>query len=456
MSETSDGIARTSGASENRQEGGSGDRPHQQGQGNRNRNKNKNAQVRASKFKGDCEALEAKGAVYVIGSQDYNQTTRNIAEYIAKTYQNAKDFRIGLVERVFPAIEPPDRPQDTNNIFEVEDWKLAHKRWFEKTKEREENMGRAFPLILGQCEKPLQDRMMANSDWEDISRNHDVIGLLNLIQVCMHGRESGRYPTHTRMDADERFFKFYQKDLSDTVYYERFKDIVDQCKLEGSKLGLCDKDIRAHLDENAADPDNPTAEETRQAEDACRSAYYAVAFIWHADQRRFGELKNKLRTDYSLGKDVYPKTLHKAFEVLCIYSSDTARKQPRVNHEESGIAFTQNSQSGEGDDRGDRGNTQGGRGSGGRGGNSGRGGRGPGGRGGNGGRGNSNRENESQFLNDSSEEPNGNNNSVSPYLPTASTSSSTSSNDVAQLDTRRVETAFQQSNGPIPRDWLFF
>jgi hypothetical protein len=291
MAETSDGIARTSGASENRQEGGYGDRTHQQGQGKHNRNKNKNAQVRANKFKGDCEALETKGAVYVIGSQDYNQTTRSIAEYIAKTYQNAKDFRNGLVERVFPAIEPPDRPQDTNNIFEVEDWKLARRRWFEKTKEREENMGRAFPLILGQCEKPLQDRMMANSDWEDISRNHDVIGLLNLIQVCMHGRESGRYPTHTRMDADERFFKFYQKDLSDTVYYDRFKNIVDQCKLEGSKLGLCDKDIRAHLDENAADPDNPTAEETRRAEDACRSAYYAVAFIWHATTAVMGNLR---------------------------------------------------------------------------------------------------------------------------------------------------------------------
>ena len=135
MAESSDGAARpaTTGGRDGDEGQSTG---YHRNHGPRNKNKNKISQIHGGKFKGDCEDLEAKGAVYVIGSPDYNQTTRVIAEYIAKTYRGAKDFRIGLTERAFPDIEPPDPPQDANNIFQVEDWKLERKRWFDKTKER--------------------------------------------------------------------------------------------------------------------------------------------------------------------------------------------------------------------------------------------------------------------------------------------------------------------------------
>ena len=71
-------------SSDNRRNNGRG--PNQRRQGNRH-----------SRFEGKCDDL--KGAVYDVaaGWDTFMKTTRSIAEYVGQSYDDASDFRTGVV-----------------------------------------------------------------------------------------------------------------------------------------------------------------------------------------------------------------------------------------------------------------------------------------------------------------------------------------------------------------------
>ena len=168
--------------------------------------KNRNrGSPRTPRFKGKCEELE--GYVYDTGLPHSNQdlftnTTKEIAEYVAREYDNAREFRVGLVELNLPDPEPPARPNNDANVFVVEEWKEDFKEYRAKMKAREANKGKVFPLILGQCSRTICDRIEASDDWETVSSEYDVIGLLTLIRQSLYNRATTRKSTHTLIDAE--------------------------------------------------------------------------------------------------------------------------------------------------------------------------------------------------------------------------------------------------------------
>ena len=79
--------------------------------GRRGRNRaGRNGGVRSNKFKGECEGLS--GYVYDSGMPHSNQdlfatTTRKIGEYVAKTFDHAGEFRLGMVNLNLPPLNLP-------------------------------------------------------------------------------------------------------------------------------------------------------------------------------------------------------------------------------------------------------------------------------------------------------------------------------------------------------------
>ena len=427
-----------------------------------NRNKKKKDQkfqVKDSKFEGDC--AELKDALYTIGGKDFPLVSEKIARYFVTHNDYACEFQAAIAEGVLPDIVEPDRPQDANDFFAVEEWKDARREWRKEVQHRKQNVAKGFELMLGQCEIPLRDRMRADANWADIKGSFDIIRLRELIRRYMSNRESGRHNTHSRIDADVRFCRYRQDSRSDATYHREFKSLMEECMSEGSMIGLSRSKIQEHIQGHAVDPQNPTDEERTTAEDAVREEYAAISFIMRSDIKRYETLQIDVQNNYTMGiVGAYPTTLTDAYNRLLVWK--TSKSNARNNgRETSEIAFLQ-----DGDQDGQR-NSQGGSG---RGGNRDRkqnGGRGNSqGRGGGGGRGhnnagrghgnnNSNNGEESQFLTQSSEERNGNNNSsIAPYSPPNVNSSASSFEPAAHLDTCHVEIAFQQSSAPIPKDWL--
>lgn len=94
--------------------------------------------------------------------------------------------------------------------------------------------------------------------------------LLQLIQKYMMQRQTRQKPVHTLMDAEAQVFTFWQKTLADNEYYDKFKDLVSIVEWLGSNLEVQNGRVETILQEIAADPDIPTAQERAQARERAK------------------------------------------------------------------------------------------------------------------------------------------------------------------------------------------
>jgi hypothetical protein len=122
---------------------------------------------RENRFEGKC--AEIKDSVYdvVSGKDTFLKTTREIAEYVSRTYENAGEFRTGMVDLSLPTLHKPPRPtgataEATPSVFDIEEWKTAMRNYDDLTRNRKKNSDRVYALVLGQCSKALRNRMEAH------------------------------------------------------------------------------------------------------------------------------------------------------------------------------------------------------------------------------------------------------------------------------------------------------
>ena len=161
----------------------------------------------------------------VSGKDTFAKTTREIAEYVGHEFDDAGEFRTGMVEmRLVPLTEPAP-PTDDNQIrFEL--WKMAHRAYEKQTEAHRCNSYRVYALVLGQCSQALHNRMEASNTWGHINDASDIMGLLQLIQNCMIQCRTCQKPIHSLLDTEVQVYGCKQKTLRNNEYYEKFKDLV--------------------------------------------------------------------------------------------------------------------------------------------------------------------------------------------------------------------------------------
>ena len=113
-------------------------------------------------FKSSLEGLE--DAVYDSGlpnsSQDlFTTTTERIGEYVAKTYEHVGEFRTGLMNLSFPALEKPRDPGKDPTFAQQQEYNSEYVNWNKAKQRRTHNMQRVFALILGQCSDTIKNRI---------------------------------------------------------------------------------------------------------------------------------------------------------------------------------------------------------------------------------------------------------------------------------------------------------
>ena len=136
------------------------------GRGGRGRHSNHQRNGRSNpngRYKGKCE--EIADHVYDVGAAGeskelFTATTREIAEYVARTYENAAEFRIALITTQLPTIVPPEDLDANAGLGAVEMYKLDLREYRDKLTHRKNNLGKIFPLILGQCSRTIRSPNM--------------------------------------------------------------------------------------------------------------------------------------------------------------------------------------------------------------------------------------------------------------------------------------------------------
>jgi hypothetical protein len=205
---------------------GAGDDAGNTASGSGQRRKKKNRQAgRGSRFEGKCEDI--KNSVYdvVSGKDTFAKTTREIAEYVGREFDDGAEFRTGMVEMRLPPLVVPPVPA-ANDAIGFELWKMARQRYEKQSEARRKNSGKAYALVLGQCSQALRNRMEASERWSQVNDASDVMELLKLVQSCMIQRQTRQEPTHSLWEAETQVYCFKQKGLANNDYYEKFKDLV--------------------------------------------------------------------------------------------------------------------------------------------------------------------------------------------------------------------------------------
>ena len=166
------------------------------------RNKKKQSRRQKPRFQGRCKEL--KGVVYDLaaGKDAFLETTKVVAEYVAQTFKNAEEFRIGLVELSFEELIEPARPADPNNDAEVKAWVKDLSTYYDKIESRRMNSGRTFALVLGQCSRALRDCMESDTHYAKINASSDIIGLLQLIRRYMTRQHAHQCEVHGLLGAE--------------------------------------------------------------------------------------------------------------------------------------------------------------------------------------------------------------------------------------------------------------
>ncbi len=93
----------------------------------------------------------------VTGTETLLKTTREIAEYVSREYDDAEEFRTGMEEQLLPTLTVPPLSANNASRVEFELWKIERNAYQKKKEAWDRNNGRVYALVLGQCSEALRN-----------------------------------------------------------------------------------------------------------------------------------------------------------------------------------------------------------------------------------------------------------------------------------------------------------
>ena len=89
------------------------------------------------------------------------------------------------------------------------------------------NIQKVSSLVLGQCTELMKDKLKASSKWEDIQSTQNALELLSEIKAITYKFEEQKYLPLSIHNAKATFYSFRQGNLSNSDYFQRFKNYTD-------------------------------------------------------------------------------------------------------------------------------------------------------------------------------------------------------------------------------------
>jgi hypothetical protein len=215
------------------------------------------------------------------------------------------------IRPISTAADPDDKKEEQRG-FDI-DYKGDRDEWRARTNKLKDGMVSAYATIMTEyCTKTIWDRVEEHPGFESLILN-DPIELLKAIKVLMHAPKRAQYPLLDWLTTLKRFLSTKQEPnelLSD--YYKRFTQEYDTVK---AMFGIRAFDYATeHLAEYISG--NPA--EQAALKKNIFAAFAGLLLVENSDHNKYGSLIEKMSSDFSLERDVYPRTKEKALDVLSI------------------------------------------------------------------------------------------------------------------------------------------
>jgi hypothetical protein len=188
-------------------------------------------------------------------------------------------------------------------------------------------------IMTDYCTKGMRDRVEEHPEFATKILN-DPIELLRAIKVRIHAPKRALYPLLDWLTTLKRFILIKQgpeENLSH--YYKRFSQEYDTVKAQfgGRMFDYATEHLPDYIDGNAG--------EQAKLKKTIFDAFAGLLLVENCDQNKYGSLIEKMSSDFSLERDVYPRTKEKALDVLSNHKLDKKyfeekRKNKEIQHKQ--------------------------------------------------------------------------------------------------------------------------
>jgi len=302
----------------------------------------------SSQFQGNC--AELKGCVF--DCSDYKQadtyvtTLKRISEHIGATYKHGGDIRSSIINELKAIITIPTAPViiNPNALTPVE---AVHNMIFRGEIDAyikrkgilDDNIQKAYSLILGQCTDLLQSKMKQQATWAQVSVDQDAIALIVMIKSITFRFEDQKYLPLALYMAKSNLYNMRQGNLSNHDYLQRFNNLVDVATAYNGQLhdqsivDIVTERLHVGIPYNALNDAQKAVVQT-----ASSDLYLSTMFIHQSDRRRYGKLSEELENSFTKGNNDYPNNLVSAYHLINEYKNWSPKQAiPDVQ----GVAFAQ-------------------------------------------------------------------------------------------------------------------
>ena len=255
---------------------------------------------------------ELKGKVHVtadVGKQadQYTKTTKAIGEYIGRVYGQEMKMLVLQLSENGPS-EPTYPEQGDDKMKAI--WSKEYDHCLKKQERYADQKAKVFAIILGQCNKPMRNRVESMMGHDDVEARSNVIRPLCMVKDVAFDSNDKKYPHMQAAQAWKQLVMIRQQDDEDLVdYYKRFMSLVEM--VERSHGKITPVEIAKKVTQHSKDKTKCEAKE--------RDKFLAFMFMDGATKKVFGYLMNGLSSDHALGNGKYPSMVENALQVLSLH-----------------------------------------------------------------------------------------------------------------------------------------
>ena len=317
-------------------------------------------------FKGSTKGMN--GHVFSVyhestDKRQFSKTIKALQLYVggSSNFKYADDLEPLFRSQQLPDIPKPSKPDtyDSTNEVDVQILKQEVAEYMERRKSLRANLRVLWNVIWGQCTEALQAELQAlpaftDSEYPPADGLANCAWLLTQIKNIRTRFASQSYAFSAAIDAYYNLFTFRQNDLSDTEYYEQFKELTDLIHDFGGDIGtdalfkktLTDnypKELTLSFPTDASKAATPEPDATSSSTGTphkkktpplpmidpsqvqAKERALAALFIKNASNKYNG-LKSDLRNQFSRGTDQYPTSVVHAYQMLVNYEPPRQHK----------------------------------------------------------------------------------------------------------------------------------
>ncbi len=264
---------------------------------------------------------------YRIGSSkdasEYEETTAFIINHLKGTCAYGDDIAKTLsdLQEMNPEFWEPEEPEDGASKYQDMMYQEKIKVYLLRSETYRANLKKAHAIVWERCTKGLQSKIKGRRDYKG-KIEECPIELLKAIKEHALNCSDNKYAPIVGIDVLKNLLSCKQmngESLQD--YTTRFRNNRDVYETQWGRPMFMPKMVNGIEGFEAMDD----SEQEIHIQKASKQIL-AYLYLSNADQSKYGSLVTNLNTNYSLGQDLYPKTITEANEVLTNHKFDATYK----------------------------------------------------------------------------------------------------------------------------------